>query len=129
MKTDLVVVANPRRECYACGSNETTIHRTPRGTAYGAWYGNGIDNQWLCERCDSRHIKNVFWHPITNPRRNKTHRTCNRNRNRNLKRKYGHRARPSSVPGLNNRAGVTENYSPSNMEVVSEFARYTIERR
>jgi hypothetical protein len=83
------------RECYACGSNETTIHRTPKGTAYGAWYGNGneIDDQWLCERCENHLVKGPKFHPLTNPRRNKKYYTCN----------YDHIVKPS-------RHGVVDNH-------------------
>jgi hypothetical protein len=112
MKTDLIAVyPNPfLRECYSCGSNRTYIHHTKKGTAYPGRYGNGIEDQWLCERCENKYVKNPKWHPVTNP--------ITRQK---IKSKFcGHRAKPSS--------GVTENYSPSSMEV-SQFAQYTTERR
>jgi ribosomal protein L37AE/L43A len=96
MKTDLVVVANPSRECYSCGSTTTHIKRTGTGKPYPGWYGNGIDDQWLCERCENHLVKGPRYHPLTNPRRNKKHhKSCNCN--------YDHIVKPS-------RSGVVDNH-------------------
>lgn len=53
------------RECYACGAHESYFD-VEQG--YEHWYSNHPINQWLCENCNNKFIKNPKWHPITNKR-------------------------------------------------------------
>jgi hypothetical protein len=120
MKTDLVVVVNPRRECYSCGSTETYVGRqkTSNKPNYH-WYGNGIEDQWLCLRCENNLIKGPKYHPVTNPRRNKNHHKSCLDSPRLISDGRGPKGKPSS--------GRTENYSPSllpsSMKVVGVTVR------
>jgi len=38
------------RKCFACGSSHANNER---------WISNGIENEWLCDRCYSRHFSNT----------------------------------------------------------------------
>jgi hypothetical protein len=112
------------RECYGCGSTETYIGRQKTSSKpHYHWYGNGIEDQWLCLRCENHLIKGPKYHPLTNPRRNKkNYKSCKCSNG------HGHQAKPSS--------GVIENYSSppllSSMEAVgvrvSQFVHSNINK-
>jgi hypothetical protein len=64
---NLVTLAFERmRECYSCGSNKTYVDKTKKGTPYESWNGNGIENQWLCHKCNNKYITNPQSHLINN---------------------------------------------------------------
>src|SRR6266545_18293 len=103
MKTDLVVL-NPSRECYSCGSTETYVNKQ-RGKPHYHWYGNGVANQYFCLNCENKYYKNPKYKPLTNPRRNKKHKFCN-----------------CDLNGQSVVVAEVQNYSPTSMrKEVSQF--------